>query len=140
MKKYALSKSTVPTVLCAGLCLGGTAYGQTSAQIDQLEEFLGHRAEIGVILGATDSASGGSYTVDGRGGNDDLEFSLIKFGGGGEIGQPRRLGDSGWTWRPYVMGTIGYISGDHDIDVGPLAGSDFEESALGINFGGGMAI
>ena len=141
MKKHALRKSTVPTALCAGLCLSGTAYAQTPGQVlDQIQDFLGNRAEVGVILGASDSANGGSYTVDGRGDLDDLEFSLFKFGGGGEIGDRRPLGDSGYTWSPYVFGTVGYISGDHDIDAGVLAGSDFEESALGINLGGGMAI
>jgi hypothetical protein len=141
MKKNARSKSAVPTALCAGLCLTSTGYAQvTSAQIGQIEDFLGNRAEVGVVLGASESASGGSYTVDGRKGLDDLEFSLFKFGGSGEIGDPRPFGDSGAMWAPFVMGTIGYISGDHDIDVGALAGSDFEESALGINLGGGIAL
>ena len=141
MKKYGLSKSAVPTALCAaGLCLTGTAYAQTAAQLGQLQSFLGNRAEVGVILGASDAAGGGNYTVDGRGGNDDFEFSLFKFGGGGEIGDPRPLGNSGLMWNPYVFGNFGYISGDNDIDVGPLAGSDFEESAIGIQLGGGMAL
>ena len=38
------------------------------------------------------------------------------------------------------MGNIGSISGKNDITVGPLAGNKLEESALGLQFGGGVAI
>ena len=130
----------MPTAVCGCLCLTGTASAQlTSAQRDQLRQFIANRAEVGVILGASDSAGGGNYTVDGKNGNDDLEFSLIKFGGSGLIGDPRPMGDSGVKWSPMLFGNIGYISGDHDIDVGPVAGIDIEESAFGIQFGGGVA-
>src|SRR5829696_2196608 len=99
MKKNALSKSAVPASLCAGLCLVGGAWESqaqlTGAQKRQLGDFFGNRAEVGIVLGASDAASSGSYTVDGRRGNDDLDFSLMKFGGGGEIGPARRLGDGG---------------------------------------------
>ena len=140
MKKHGLRRSAAPAAVCAGLCLTGTAYAQiTPGQQDQLRQFFGNRAEVGIILGASDSAGGGNYTVDGKNGNDDLEFSLYKFGGSGLIGEPRALGDSGVRWSPMLMGTFGYITGDHDIDAGPLAGSDIEESALGIQFGGGVA-
>jgi hypothetical protein len=140
MKKQGLGKSAMPAAVCAGLCLTGTAYAQvTPAQINQFKDFIGNRAEVGIVLGASESASGGNYTVDGRRGNDDFDFSLFKFGGSAELGDARPLGNSGVMWNPYVFGTIGYISGDNDIDAGPLAGNDFEESALGINFGGGVA-
>ena len=143
MKKTTLSKSVAPAALCAGLCLAGGALESqaqlTPAQRKQLNDFLGNRAEVGIILGASDSASGGSYTVDGRNGNDDLDFSLMKFSGGGTIGSARKLGDSDITWQPVVMGAIGYISGDNDIDAGPLRGNDFEETALGLHLGGGVA-
>ena len=137
MKKYGLSKSAAPAALCAGLCLTGTANAQlTPAQTSRLNDFFGDRAEVGIVLGASDSAGGGSYTVDGRNGLDDFEFSLFKFGGSAELGDARPLGNSGVMWNPYVFGTIGYISGDNDV-VGSI---DLKESALGINFGGGMAL
>jgi hypothetical protein len=144
MKKIALSRSAAPAAICAGLCLAGGALQSqaqlTPAQRKQLNDFFGNRAEVGIILGASDSASAGSYTVDGRHGNDDLDFSLMKFAGGGEIGQARKLGDSDITWHPVVMGAIGYISGDNDITVGPLIGNKVDESALALHLGGGMAL
>src|SRR5215203_3708399 len=144
MKKTTLTKSAMPAALCAGLCFAGSAVDSqaqlTPGQRKQLGDFFGNRAEVGIILGASDAASSGSYTVDGRRGNDDLDFSLMKFGGGGEIGPARKLGDGGMMWHPVIMGSIGYISGENNITVGPLRGNKLEESALGMQVGGGMAL
>jgi hypothetical protein len=148
MKRITIGKSAAPAALCAGLCLaGGALQGQaqlTPAQkavlLKEFNEFVGNRAEVGVILGASDSASSGNYTVDGRRGNEDLDFSLSKFGGGGEIGAPRKLGDSDITWSPVVFGTIGSLSGKNDITAprSQLKGNKIEESALGLQVGGGI--
>ena len=140
MKKNRLSKTAIPTALCAGACLAGTAYAQTPAQVSALRSFIGDRAEVAVILGASDSAGGGNYTVDGRNGNEDTEFSLFKFGGAAELGKPRPLPNSPATWSPYVFGNFGYLSGDNDITAGPLNGNSFEETGIGIQLGGGIAL
>src|SRR6185503_7627995 len=114
MKKLAFRKSVAPAAVCAGLCLAGGAL-QSNAQLTpgqkrQIKDLIGNRAEVGIVLGASDSASSGSYTVDSpRSGQDDLEYSLLKFGGGGEIGRERKLGDSGYTWHPVLMGSIGVV-------------------------------
>src|SRR6266576_1210732 len=120
MKKLNLSPSERlgSTALCAGLCLFGGGLVQTQAQLTpgqkkQLGDFFGNRAEVGVILGASDSASGGNYTVDGRRGNEDLDLSLTKVSGSGEFGPTGKLGDSGMTWRPFAMGSFGYLSGNN---------------------------
>lgn len=144
MKKLRLSKSAAPAALCAGLCLTGGALDSqaqlTPGQRKQLGNLFGNRAEVAVVLGANGGASSGSYSVDGRAGNDDLDFSLMKFGGGGEIGPARKLGDGGATWHPVVMGSFGYLSGENDITVGPLRGSELDESALALHLGGGTAL
>jgi hypothetical protein len=144
MKKPAFRKSVAPAAVCAGLCLAGGAFESqaqlTAGQRRQLGNFFGNRAEVATILGANDGASSGSYTVDGRNGNDDLDFSLTKFGAGGEIGPARQLGENGGTWRPVVMGSFGYFSGENDITVGPLRGNELEESALAVHLGGGVAL
>jgi hypothetical protein len=144
MKKTTLRRTVAPAAVCAGLCLAGGAL-DSQAQLNpaaqkQLNNFFGSRAEVGVVLGATDAASSGSYEVDGKNGNEDTKFSLMKFGGGGEIGEARKLGDSGMSWHPVVMGSIGYLSGKNDITVGPLAGNKIDESALALHLGGGMAL
>jgi hypothetical protein len=137
-----------PVAVCAGLCLAGGAL-ETQAQLTpgqvkllkgRLSDFFGNRAEVGVVLGASDSASGGSYTVDGRRGNEDTDFSLTKFGGGGEIGAPRKMGDTEYTWQPVVFGNIGYISGKNTLDAPPFNHDKLEEGALGIQVGGGVAL
>jgi hypothetical protein len=144
MKRTKLTKTAMPVALSAGMCLTAGALDAqaqlTRAQERQLREFFGNRAEVGIVLGATDAASGGSYTVDSdQSGQDDLDFSLFKFGGGGEIGGPRKLGDSAVTWNPVIMGGIGYISGENDITAGPLRGNELDESALALHLGGGIA-
>src|SRR4051812_39249946 len=145
MKKTTLRKSVAPAALCAGLCLaGGTFESQaqqlTPGQKKQVGDFLGSRAEVGVILGTSDAASSGSYTIDGRRGNEDIDLSLMKFGGSGEIGEARPLGNSNMKWNPYIMGNIGILSGKNDITVGELRGDKIDESALGMQFGGGVAL
>ena len=144
MKKIALNKSAAPAAFCASLFLAGTALESqaqlTPGQQRQLDDFFGNRAEVGVVLGASDSASSGSYTVDSpRSGQNDLDFSLMKFGGGGEFGPARSLGSSDVTWHPVLMGSIGYIKGQNDITTGTLKGNELTETALGLQVGGGMA-
>jgi hypothetical protein len=143
MKKTTLTKSAIPTALCAGLCFAGSTV-DSQAQLtpgirSQLGNFFGSRAEVGAVLGASDAASSGSYTVDGRNGGDDLDFSLTKFGGGGEVGPARRFGESRVMWHPVVLGSIAYLSGENDITRGPLRGNELEESALSLHLAGGMA-
>ncbi|HWN96679.1 MAG TPA: hypothetical protein VNT99_16745 [Methylomirabilota bacterium] len=147
MKKLKLTPSERlgSTALCAGLCLFGGGLMETQAQLTpgqkkQLGDFFGNRAEVGVILGSTAGASSGSYTVDGSGGNDDVDLSLSKLRGGGGIGPARKLGDGGAMWRPVLMGSFGYLSGDNDITAGPLRGNEMEESAIALHLGGGVAL
>jgi len=137
-----------PAALCAGLCLTGGAL-QSQAQITPsqqklLTEFVGDRAEVGIVLGASDAASSGSYTVDGKNGNDDLDFSLMKIGGGGEIGKPRPLGSSSVQWAPVIFGNVGLMSGKNDLAAHnanvDLRGDKLDESALGMQVGGGVAL
>ena len=150
MKKLAFRNSVAPAAVCAGLCLAGGAVesqaqltpGQKRLILNEVNGFLGGRAEVGIVLGASDSASGGNYTVDGRRGNSDLDYSLAKFSGGGEIGEPRKLGDSSITWNPVVMGSISSFHGKNDVDspTSLFRGNKLEESTFGLDVGGGMAL
>ena len=142
MKKITLTKSATPAAFCAGLCLAGGALSAqaqlTPAQADTLRDFFGSRAELGIILSGSDSIGGGNFTIDADN-NDDIEYGLIKFGGSGEIGDPRALGDTGVQWAPYVQGVFGYLSGDNDITAGPLTNNDFKTDVFGVQFGGGVS-
>src|SRR4051812_27291415 len=143
MKEIVFRKSVAPAAVCAGLCLTGGALKinaqLTSSQKEQLNDLIGHRAEVAIVLGAANSASAGSYNVDGRHGNNDSNFDLYKFGGAGEIGDPRQLGNSGVKWVPYIVGNAGYMTGQNDFTVGSLSGNEVNEDAIGLQLGGGVS-
>src|SRR5688500_14774549 len=120
MKQFAFGRSAVPGALALGVCLtGGSAYAQlTPGQIDSLKDFVGQRAELGVILGGGEAASGGSYTIEGRNGGQDIDYSLFKVGGRFPIGESRLIGDSGVEWNPVIIGVLGYMQGENQFTAG----------------------
>jgi hypothetical protein len=145
MKQKALLRTAAPAALCAGLCLTGSMLSTqaqvTQADANKVSSFVGNRAEVGVVLGATDAASSGSYTVESdKKGQEDLDYSLMKIGGGGEVGKPRPLGQGGIQWSPVLFGSLSLISGKNDITAGPLAKDKIEDSAFAGVIGGGMAL
>ncbi|MCI0746540.1 MAG: autotransporter outer membrane beta-barrel domain-containing protein [Verrucomicrobia subdivision 3 bacterium] len=141
MKKLTFTKSAVPAFVLACVCLAGGTFNATAQltpeQANLVRDFFGNRAEAAIILSGSDNIGGGTFTVEPKN-NDDIEFSLFKFGGNGELGEPRTLGNSSVRWSPFVKGVIGYASGDNEITFGTLAGNDLEESTLALQFGGGV--
>src|SRR4051794_31224818 len=123
MKNRNLIKTKAPVALCAGLCLaGGTlpALAQlTGEQAGLLRNAIGNRSELGTILGGSDTIGGGNFTIDADN-NQDLDYSLMKFSGRGEIGDPRALGNTGMRWNPFVRGSFGWLNGENDITFGTL--------------------
>jgi hypothetical protein len=141
MKKITLTKSAAPAAFCAGLCLAGGALSAqaqvTPEQKSLLKEFFANRAETAIILSGSDSIGGGNFTVESDR-NDDIEFSLLKLGGSGQLGNPRPMGDTGVKWSPYLRGVVGFASADNEIKFGTLAGNDLEETTFAVQFGGGV--
>jgi hypothetical protein len=88
-----------------------------------------------IILVGDDGASGGAYRFRGSG---EINLSVDKFGGSGDLGDPRPLGDTGLKWNPYINGNFGYMaSNDNPIAAPSLAGNTFDVTTTTLALGGG---
>ncbi|HEY4039135.1 MAG TPA: Solitary outer membrane autotransporter beta-barrel domain [Burkholderiaceae bacterium] len=140
MKAHDASvRSGLRTAVAAGLVLLGLlpccAQCQISpSQADSIRHEIGSRVEALTILGGDFGLAGGSYRFsDGS----DVEMDVSKFGGSGDVGDPRRLGDSGIAWQPTLQGSMGYVDADTTLHSGPLRGGTNEFRAFAIQFGAG---
>jgi hypothetical protein len=88
-----------------------------------------------IILVGDDGASGGAYRFRGNG---EINLSVDKFGGSGDLGDPRPLGDTGLKWNPYINGNFGYMaSNDNPVAAPALAGNTFDVTTTTLALGGG---
>jgi hypothetical protein len=88
-----------------------------------------------IILVGDDGASGGAYRFRGNG---EINLTADKFGGSGDLGDPRPLGDTGLKWNPYINGNFGYMaSNDNPIAAPSLAGNTFDVTTTALALGGG---
>jgi hypothetical protein len=88
--------------------------------IQQFQDVIGSRVEAVTILGGDYGAAGGIYTF--RGG-EIANLSIAKIGGGGNIAEPRPLGESGMKWAPVVQGNLGHLSAQNEFANGYLVGN-----------------
>lgn len=128
---------TVTLGLAAGvlLVLPGRA-AMTKEQITEFRNTLSARVETTTILGGDYGVGGGGYTTTGSGGND-VDASISKFGGAGDIGAPRPLGTLGIGWQPRLQGSLGYLTARNHIHSEWLEGDKNENQTFAIQFGGG---
>jgi hypothetical protein len=118
-------------------CLLGVATSQAQTLPPISPEKLwseGDRIEALVVLGGDNSAAGGAYSLRG---STRADLQVEKFGGGGDLGDPRPMGDSGIKWNPVISGNIGYVSATGPVSQAPLDGNTIDVSTFGIQFGGG---
>jgi hypothetical protein len=112
----------------------------TPSQTTQIREAISSRIEALTILGGDYGLSGGTFRTTGRfqdGASSDSELVVTKLGGGGEIGDPKPLGDSGVGWQPRLQGNIGYIKSTNTLHE-PLLDNDINKfQTKGVEFGGG---
>jgi hypothetical protein len=105
--------------------------GVTPSQFTQV---IGNRVEATAVLGGDYGATGGTFKYD----NHNAEFNLSKFGGGGDQGDPRPIGDSGLAWQPRIQGSLGYLAAR----VNPQTPDQFTDvsriNTFAIEFGGGI--
>ncbi len=119
------------------LLVGASASGQPALPpqaIEQFESVIGNRVEAVTILGGDYGAAGGIYTF--RSG-DVANVSLAKFGGGGNVAEPRSLGASGLKWAPVLQGNLGHISAINKFRTGYLQGNESVYDMLAVQGGGG---
>ena len=111
---------------------------QTPAEINEFRNTVGNRIEAATILGGDFGMAGASYSKGGEGNID-----LSKFGGWGDIGDPRQLGDLPIAWQPQLQGEMGYLSAKKNLTAADtfngqsLDGSQSKFHDFSIQFGGG---
>ena len=105
------------------------------------EQFLlggsvANRVEATTILGGDYGIGGGTYTTAGK--NDSgVDITVNKFGGSGDIGAPRQLGQLDIGWQPQVQGSMGFLTAKNHFH-NLLNGGDVSKySTFAIQFGGG---
>jgi hypothetical protein len=96
-------------------------------------ELEGDRIESLTILGGDAGLSGGAYAIRGNG---RVDLSVDKFGGAGDLGDPRPIGDGGMKWTPVINGNLGFTSAKRDAP-GVLTGNQVELKTWGVELGGG---
>jgi hypothetical protein len=105
----------------------------TQAQLlSQYQNTVGDRIEAATILGVDYGVTGASYT-----GDNGNKLDLQKFGGAGDVGDPRQLGNLPIAWQPVVQGNMGYLTAKRDFNSGTLQGAEIKDHDFSIQFGGG---
>jgi hypothetical protein len=101
-----------------------------------MRDGIGNRVEALTILGGDFGLAGGSYRF---GGTDDSnsDIDVTKFGGAGDVGDPKPLGTSGIKWQPRLQGSMGYVDAKARPNSGVLAGGTNEFRTFAIQFGAG---
>ena len=119
-----------------GLALATTAlHAQTLPPVSPERLWSeGDRIEALTILGGDNGATSGVYSLRGF---TRADLHVDKFGGGGDIGDPKPIGDSGIRWNPVISGNMGYVSVTAPVEEPTLVGNTVDVSTFGLQFGGG---
>jgi hypothetical protein len=136
-----ISRPRSATVLTVGLAL--VILAPTAVQSETLEQLqsmfnntVGSRVEALTIFGGDYGLSGGSFhsfrSPDGK-----TEISLNKFGGAGDIGDPKPIGETGIGFQPRLQGSMGYAETKKVFTSGDLRGDVNKYDTFAIQFGGG---
>lgn len=134
LRSFRRSSAVIATGLLT-LAPGPAAAQLTPEQIAEYRSGLGRRVEALTILGGDYGASGASFSTSG--GPEHTDLNLSKFGGAGDVGDPKPLGLLGLCWQPVLQGELGYAEAKTDFTTGMLTGDTSENKALAIEFGGG---
>jgi hypothetical protein len=106
----------------------------TPSEVASIRNSIGNRIEALTILGGDFGLSGGSYRIH-DGSNTRMDVS--KFGGAGDVGDPRKLDDLQIAWQPRLQGGVGYVDATSDLHSGPLNGGTNKFKTFAIQFGAG---
>ena len=110
------------------------------AQETLIQNAIGARVEAMTILGGDFGLSDGTFHSSGarrQGEGADVDTSVTKIGGDGEVGDPVPLGDLDVGWQPRLQGNMGYLESDNHPRTSLLAGDGSELRTFAIEFGGG---
>ncbi len=112
----------------------------STAQATLIQNAIGARVEAMTILGGDFGLSDGNFHSTGAlrpGRTADVDTSVTKLGGDGDVGDPAALGDLNVGWQPRLQGNMGYLESSNRLRAAPLAGDTSELKTFAIEFGGG---
>jgi hypothetical protein len=114
----------------------------TPQQTNQLRTALGTRIEALTIFGGDFGLSDGHFSSNGSGmfqpgDRTHTDLDITKLGGGGDIGDPRPLGNLGIGWQPRLQGNMGYLESTNSLHSPELEGDVSTFRDFAIQFGGG---
>ena len=119
------------------------AAGQfTPEEMSQVRRAASSRIEALTILGGDFGLSGGSLSLTSPspfqpGPRTDTSLRVSKFGGDGDVGDPRPLDGLPIAWQPQLQGNMGYLDSANRIHVKLLEGDVSTFRNYSIQFGGG---
>ncbi len=117
-----------------------TTQAQVSpAQVAATRNVIGARVEAMTILGGDFGLSDGKIHSTGSLGGmaSDVDTSVTKIGGDGDVGDPMPLGDLDIGWQPRIQGNMGYLESSDHLQTPSLRGDTSELRTSAIEFGGG---
>jgi Solitary outer membrane autotransporter beta-barrel domain len=112
----------------------------TPDQARALQSVLSSRIEALTIFGGDYGLAGGSFVSHGKssaGSPVDAELNVNKFGGSGDVGDPRPIGDSGIGWLPMVQGNMGYLDAKNHLQSETFDGDTNQFKTYVLEFGAG---
>lgn len=113
----------------------------TPAEISNLRNLTGNRIETATILGGDYGVNGASFSGNNTYSSSTLD--LQKFGGSGDIGNPKPLWNLPIGWQPRLQGSMGYLTADqsfNSISLTNLVGTESKIHDFSIQFGGGVRL
>jgi hypothetical protein len=143
-KNKGITKTT-PAILPAAVTMASLACLTAQAQLDPtlLSEAVTkakERIETITILGGDYGVTGGDYRNNDNQPNK-VAISISKFGGAGDAGDVRPIGDSIFGWQPRLQGSMGTLSFKNEFHgSSPLAGDESDIDTFAIEFGGGARV
>ena len=141
--------AVTPNRLLAALAatvLMGVHGAQAQISPDQVRQFrvaIGSKIDTLTVLGGDFGVTGGTFSLNGElvpGERVEVHAQVRKFGGEGDIGDPRPIDAGKITWQPHVQGSMGAIDATNELQSALLMGDRTELKAKAIEFGGGARI
>jgi hypothetical protein len=136
---WAASSRTRFSMVVANALLLGSAAAVRAQLPPELVNRLNSSVPLSVaattVLAGGSGARGGSFSSSTSA--VDADLNLAKFGGSGDIGDPRPLGLFGMKWQPRLQGDIGYLTLENHFNTGLLAEDRNEYDTFAVEFGGG---
>ena len=132
------SLSAIGALVMITVTMTGKAQPLPPDVVASLKNVIGSRIEGAVILAGDQGFSGGSFS-QGSVGTDrrSVDAKVTKFGGAGDIGDPKPLYDLSLRWQPRLQGCMGYLAAKNDFHAGSIRGDESEDNSFAIQFGGG---